>query len=379
MEKYDAAIVGGGPAGSTAALYLNRQGFNVCLIEKKTYPRETLCGEFLSKEVIDSLINLNLFEGFLKLAPNPIIGFKFYSDGVAPIQTELKFTAYGIKRGTFDNYLLDAVKNAGITVFQPMEVKEIIYDKELIILKVDDGKSSQKICCGKVIVAYGKQNILDKKLNRDFASAKSFLNGVKFHIDKSLFTVLEKNTIQMFVSKGIYCGVNYVGDNKVTVCFLENRRKIQNNPRDQIKFLIGANKNFARLFTKEIINVINDLPLYGTGNIYFGKRNLIKDGIYFIGDSSAVIAPFAGDGIGMAMQNARLISEVFAKQRSDRLDDIQLELLYTHEWKKLFKRRLFIAKSIQNIILNNILRGISYKIIQTFPGFLNFIIRVTRG
>ncbi|MEK6552371.1 MAG: FAD-dependent oxidoreductase, partial [Bacteroidota bacterium] len=97
MEKYDAAIIGGGPAGSTAALYLNDLGFNVCLIEKKNFPRETLCGEFLSKEVIDSLKNLNLFDGFLKLNPNPITNFKFYNDSNDPIETKLKFPAYGIK------------------------------------------------------------------------------------------------------------------------------------------------------------------------------------------------------------------------------------------------------------------------------------------
>ncbi len=379
MEKFDAAIIGGGPAGSTAALYLHKQGFNVCLIEKKTFPRETLCGEFLSQEVSNSLINLDLFEGFLSLDPNPITNFKFYDDNNDPIQTELKFTAYGIKRGTFDNYLLSAVKNKGIKVFQPGEVREIIHGNGLITLVIDNGYSPQKIFCDKVIAAYGKQNILDKKLNRDFTSNKSFLNGIKFHIDESLFNVLEKDTIQIFVSKGIYCGVNFVGDKKVTVCFLENRRKIQYNPRNQIKYLMEANKNFRLLFTKEIISAIDDLPPYGTGNIYFGKKDLVREGVYFIGDSSAVIAPFAGDGIGIAMQSAKLISDIFEKQRSNNLNNIQTELFYIQEWKKLFKKRLLIAKSVQNIIMNNSFRGIGYKIIRTFPGLLGYIIRATRG
>ncbi len=379
MEKYDAAIIGGGPAGSTAALYLNDVGFNVCLIEKKNFPREILCGEFLSKEVIDSLKNLNLFDGFLKLNPNPVTNFKFYNDSNDPIETKLKFPAYGIKRGTFDNFLLGTVKKKGIAVLQPCDVKEIIHDDVMYTLVVENGQSLQKIHCGKVIAAYGKQNILDKKLNRNFAARKSSLNGVKFHLNESLFNVLKKDTIHIIVSKGIYCGINSVNDNKVTVCFLENRREIQSNTRDQIKFLTDGNKNFKSLFANGVISAINDLPVYGTGNIFFGKRELVKNGIYFIGDSSAVIAPLAGDGIGMAMQNARLISEIFEKQRSDGLDNIQTELYYIREWKKLFKKRLLIAKLIQNIIMNNHYRKFGYNIIKIFPGLLENIINATRG
>jgi len=379
MEKYDAAIIGGGPAGSTAALYLHELGFNVCLIEKKIFPRETLCGEFLSKEVIDSLKNLNLFDGFLKLYPNPITNFKFYSGGSDPIETKFTFTAYGMKRGTFDKFLLDAVKEKGITVFQPCEVKEIIRGGGTYTIAAGNGQSSQNINCGKVIAAYGKQNIIDKKLNRNFAGNRSYLNGIKFHIDESLFNFLEKDTIQIFVTNGIYCGINSVDENKATLCFLENRREIQNNPGDQIKILMEGNKIFEGLFKDGIIHAINELPVYGTGNIFFGKRELVKDGIYFIGDSAAVIAPLAGDGIGMAMQNAKLISEIFERQRSGGLNTLQTEQYYIHEWKKLFKKRLLIAKSLQYVVMNNHYRKAGYNIIRTFPGLLKNIINATRG
>jgi len=376
MVEYDVAIIGGGPAGSTAALYLYNLGFNVCLIEKKKFPRETLCGEFLSREVIDILKNLNLFDGFLKLNPNPITKFKFYNNN-SFLETKLIFPAYGIKRGIFDNFLLDTVKQKGITVLQPGEVKEIIRGKDFISLVVDNGQSSQTILCSKVIAAYGKQNILDKKLNRKFVTHKSSLNGVKFHVDESLFNFLEKDTIQIFVANGIYCGVNSVGENKITLCFLENRREAQGNPKDQIKNLSNENKNFELLFANGFINEVNNVPVYG--NIFLGKRELTQNGIYFIGDSSVVIAPLAGDGIGMAMQSAKLISRTFEKQESGKLSDAQTEQYYIREWKKLFKRRILIAKMIQNIIMNNRYMKIGYSVIKTFPGLLENIINSTRG
>jgi flavin-dependent dehydrogenase len=38
----DILIIGGGPAGSTTALYLSKLGYDITLIEKKKFPRETL-------------------------------------------------------------------------------------------------------------------------------------------------------------------------------------------------------------------------------------------------------------------------------------------------------------------------------------------------
>ena len=50
MFKYDAIIVGGGPAGSSAAISLAEGGARVLLLEEKRMPRGKLCGEFITPE-----------------------------------------------------------------------------------------------------------------------------------------------------------------------------------------------------------------------------------------------------------------------------------------------------------------------------------------
>ncbi len=57
---YDTAIVGGGLAGLSLAIQLSRQGHHVLLMEKETYPFHKVCGEYISMESWDFLLQLGL-------------------------------------------------------------------------------------------------------------------------------------------------------------------------------------------------------------------------------------------------------------------------------------------------------------------------------
>ncbi|HTT07381.1 MAG TPA: FAD-dependent oxidoreductase, partial [Gammaproteobacteria bacterium] len=52
---YDAVVIGGGPAGSTAALRLVLAGWTVALVEKSSFPRRKVCGEFISATTLPLL------------------------------------------------------------------------------------------------------------------------------------------------------------------------------------------------------------------------------------------------------------------------------------------------------------------------------------
>src|SRR4051812_27454240 len=55
---YDVIVVGGGPAGCSAAITAARVGAGVLLLERAKYPRHKVCGEFVSAESLDLLRNL---------------------------------------------------------------------------------------------------------------------------------------------------------------------------------------------------------------------------------------------------------------------------------------------------------------------------------
>lgn len=379
-QSTDILIIGGGPAGSTTALYLSQLGFEITLIEKKVFPRETLCGEFLSKEVTDVLKELNIFDDFISLKPNKLKSFRAIDESGIELKSDLNFDAYAMKRSVFDSLLLEKAKARNVNVKQPAEVISTVKTNSGFISEIADASGQiVRIKSKLVIAAYGKQNILDKKLRRDFVNKKSNLNGIKFHLPVSLLQESFSEEIRIYVDDGIYCGMNQVSDTEMTVCFLENRNESKIPSRERLIEVIKSNKHFQKVFSDKAIDYIKTANVYGTGNIYFGNREVVENGVVMVGDAARVISPLAGDGIGMAMESAKLLYEIMRKYKLDEADLDKIYLSYKKQYEKVFSKRLMTAKIIQGVILNRKTRELSFGLAKNYPSLLPYLIKFTRS
>lgn len=133
--SYDAIIIGGGPAGSTAALCLARKGYRVIVIDKVTHPRFHVGESFLPRG-FTLLQELGLEPRLRKLAHMVKLGAEFGMGGAADDETT-KFAfsdgieggrneTFNIERAPFDGMLLDAAREAGAEVRQDLTVKKIV-------------------------------------------------------------------------------------------------------------------------------------------------------------------------------------------------------------------------------------------------------------
>mgnify|MGYP003507223760 FL=1 len=373
-------IIGGGPAGSTSALYLSQLGLDITLVEKKVFPRETLCGEFLSKEVTDILKELNLFNDFISLNPNKLKSFRGVDDSGIELKSHLNFEAYAMKRSVFDLLLVEKAKSKKVNIIQPAEVISTTKSNSNFISEIEDASGNKLQLKSKlVIAAYGKQNILDKKLERDFVNKKSNLNGVKFHLPINLLKNSFNDEIRIYTDKELYCGMNQVSDTEMTVCFLENRKQSKIPSRERLIDVIKSNKYFQKVFSDEAIEYIKSANIYGTGNIYFGSREVEENGIIMVGDAARVISPLAGDGIGMAMESAKLLFEIISEFGIDETNREKVYSLYKKRYEKTFQKRLSTAKIIQGIILNRKSRRLGFGLAKNYPSLLPYLIKFTRN
>src|SRR5919197_2477942 len=69
--SYDVIVIGAGPAGSTVSTLLARSGLRALLLEKSRFPREKVCGEFITPDclrVFDRLgVKERMFDAGAKL------------------------------------------------------------------------------------------------------------------------------------------------------------------------------------------------------------------------------------------------------------------------------------------------------------------------
>lgn len=387
MHHYDIIIAGAGPAGSAAAVYLSRAGFSVLLLEKKMFPRETVCGEFFSPESLDVLGELELKNSYFTLEPNPIDTFAVSAVKSLPHRFPLGFTAYGLRRGVFDDMLVQSARRSGSTVLMPAELKSAALNKGGYIVTVQDGPSEHEFSCSEVILACGKYSAVDGIFLRTPEGPKSGYIGIKYHVPISCSECLNqraadamrKNEIHILLSHGIYCGINYVSGGTINACMLIDQRLTGRVPAgDMIHGLIESFPVFRHTFGNAA--AIAELHRYGTGNIYFGRRELISTGMFIAGDAARVIAPLAGDGISMALSGGLLAAMIIEEKLTGRYGKPRewYENRYRKLWMKKYSKRLLYAGSLQRMIFNRYISGLIPHLLPYIGQAIPFLIRHTR-
>ncbi|MBI3940628.1 MAG: NAD(P)/FAD-dependent oxidoreductase [Acidobacteria bacterium] len=107
MQSCDVLIVGGGPAGSSCAWRLTQAGLDVLLLDRRSFPRDKVCGGWITPQVLQELQLDPVAYGADRVL-QPITGFRAGLMGAAPVQTNYSApVSYGLRRFEFDHFLLE--------------------------------------------------------------------------------------------------------------------------------------------------------------------------------------------------------------------------------------------------------------------------------
>lgn len=137
-DQYDAAIIGAGPAGSGAAIALARAGKRVVIVEKASFPRVKVCGEFISPAATPSLERL-LTARQLRRADAQRVHELIIEFGDRMTIWAMPEPAWVLSRATLDTVLRDEARRAGAEVRQPAIVRDVEYGADHTSVTLDDG------------------------------------------------------------------------------------------------------------------------------------------------------------------------------------------------------------------------------------------------
>jgi len=115
VTRADVLVIGGGPAGSSAARALVQAGLDVVVLDRARFPRDKTCAGWITPAVVD-LVQLPIAEYRQSRVCQPIAGFRTGRMGRPMVHTRFETTvSYGICRVEFDWFLL---QRSGATVVE---------------------------------------------------------------------------------------------------------------------------------------------------------------------------------------------------------------------------------------------------------------------
>ena len=369
LPNFDVIIIGGGLAGLTNAIHLSKFNRQVLLIEKDSYPKHKVCGEYISNEVLPYLNSLGIDP--INEGAKQITEVQVSTTKGNLIKAKLPLGGFGMSRYFLDNLLIKKAQLNGVQVLKD-SVDSIIFENEVFTVRTKDSKSYQsKITIG----AFGKRSKLDLKMNRKFIKKKSPYLAVKIHVQGNF----PENLIALHNFKGGYCGVSKVENNSINLCYITEYKlfkKFKTISKFQ-KQVVFKNKHLKKIF--EETNPVFKKPLT-ISQISFETKNPVENHMIMCGDTAGMIHPLCGNGMGMAISSAKLASERILQFLNGEIQTREeLEKQYFKDWNREFKIRLSTGHFIARLFRNQTILQIVYSILKITPFLLPKMIKFTHG
>ena len=270
--KHRIHILGGGPAGSAAALAALRRGSHVQVVEKSRFPRHKVCGEFLSPEIAPELERLGVWNAFLAEGPARVCRTALHF-GRHTKTVRLADPAYGLSRFVFDRLLLDQAVAAGAEV-------------------INEAQESP------VIVATGRHNTR----NTTPQQKGQRLFGFKAHFEGPV-----DEAVELFFFDRCYVGVSCIEAGKTNVCGLAPESFLSRSGFEYDSIVMQCPALADRLKPLHRLT-----QWFSTGPLQYGQAFANTGDVYPAGDALSFVDPFTGSGLLAAVRSGAMAGKAAA-------------------------------------------------------------------
>lgn len=368
-------IVGAGPSGTSASMFLSKAKIPHVIIDKAVFPRDKICGDALSGKVVDIFKRLD--NGLLEAADNDkerfiaSWGVKFVAPNVTDIsipftldRSKSKFPpGFITKRLDFDSFLVDRLDKEYAELITQCSADDIIEHEDNIEVKCKLNGENFTIYTELLVSAEGTRSITAKKLAGHKMEPKHHCAGIRAYY-KGVEGMHPENFIELHFLKELLPGYFWIfplpnGEANVGVGMLtDSVSKGKVDLKKLMEKAIKENPSIKERFKNaEVIDKMRGwgLPLGSK------KRKLSGNRYILLGDAGSLIDPFTGEGIGNAMLSGMVASRTIEKAVKENRYDAALLKEYDSELYKKVWGELRVSHIMQRL--------------TKYPWLFNFVVR----
>ncbi len=314
--KYDAIVVGAGPAGSAVAILLAEHGHSVLLLDKAAFPRPKLCGEYLSPEASRILDRLGVLKAVDTAGAVPLRGMRITAPDGTVLEgrypTEGPYRGYrdhalAIPRLTFDQILLDRARALPVDVRERHRVEDLLLDGDRVVgvRGVGPDGAGFEARSPLVVGADGRQSLVARRLDLIESHALrrmallTYVEGIGGFGDLG----------EIYVDPPDYAILNPVAPGTVSLSLVVPLRHVTPYSGKLDAFFHARLKQLDHLRPR-IATMRPVGPVAALGPLAYRVKPPRHAGVLLVGDAAGFYDPFTGEGIYTALRSAELAAEV---------------------------------------------------------------------
>ncbi|MFM7139787.1 MAG: geranylgeranyl reductase family protein [Actinomycetes bacterium] len=345
----DVIVVGAGPAGSATAFHLAKQGLNVTLFEKTSFPREKVCGDGLTpravKQILDMGIEPTKENGWLRNKGLRVIGGGHRLELNWPDVDG--FPNYGLvrTRADFDELLARTAQKQGVNLFEKTRVTGPIFDSTSgkvigVNIKKDDGNQEQHFApvvvasdgvSSRMALALGLERRDDRPMG---VAVRTYYKSTRSDDDylESWLELRDQN--KLLPGYGWIFGMGD-GTSNVGLGILDSSPVFQSiDYKDLLKRWLDQTPEEWGFRDQNMTQPVRGAAL----PMGFNRQPHYAKGMILVGDSGGMVNPFNGEGIAYAMETGQVAADVIANSLKAKTEFEREKQL--HQYPIVLKDRL---------------------------------------
>jgi len=306
MRRTSALIVGGGPAGLTAALLLARARIPHLLIERQAETGDALCGGFLSWRTLAMLDRLGVRASALNR--DHIRRVSLHS-GTHKATAALPRPGLAVSRWRLDTILAEHARTAGAAIESGVTARR----HEDGVIHLADGAT---LSADALFLASGKHDLRGLARPADARGGDPVL-GLRTRLGPApALDRMVGGAIELHLFDRGYAGVAAQEDGTVNLCMAVHRSRLdQAGSPEALLTLLGTE---SPQLGERLAFRASAAPIDAIANVPYGWRARARAaGLFRLGDQAAVIPSLAGEGIGLALESGARAAAAYRRGGRD--------------------------------------------------------------